>query len=254
MENIKISIVTVVFNGEATLERCINSVVNQNYYNIEYIVIDGKSTDGTIEIVTKKRKHVHAFRSECDKGIYDAMNKGIALATGDVVGMLNADDYFADEDCVGKIAATFKKTNADMVYADLDYVDVAGNVLRQWRSGVFQRHMFHWGWMPPHPTFYARRILFERWGGYSLLYGTAADFELMVRFLYVHGGVVGYLNKVIVKMVVGGVSNGDFRSRIAAWKNDYRAMREARLPLPLISALMKPLRKIGQFFPASAKR
>ncbi|EDM37121.1 glycosyltransferase [Pedobacter sp. BAL39] len=198
--------------------------------------------------------HVHAFRSESDKGIYDAMNKGIALATGDVVGMLNADDYFADEDCVRRIAATFENTQADMVYADLDYVDVAGKVLRQWRSGAFQRYMFHWGWMPPHPTFYARRILFERWGDYSLFYGTAADFELMVRFLYVHGGVVGYLNKVTVKMVAGGVSNGDFRSRIAAWKNDYRAMKKARLPLPLISALLKPLRKIAQFFPVLEKR
>lgn len=156
MFNVKISLVTITYNAATTIQRCITSVINQTYSNIEYIVIDGNSSDGTQQIVNKNRSHIHLFKSEPDLGIYDAMNKGISLCTGDIIGVLNADDYFANENVLSEIAQSFTRHDTEILYADLDYVNNQGRVIRKWRSGHYDHHKFDWGWMPPHPTFYVK--------------------------------------------------------------------------------------------------
>jgi len=184
--DLKISLITVCFNAETTIDSCIRSVLAQNYNDVQYIIIDGGSTDKTINIINNYKHFISHVISEPDKGIYDAMNKGIKLATGDVVGMLNADDFFADETVLEDVTCAFRKNNVDIVYADLDYINAAGKVIRKWRSGHFTANSFNFGWMPPHPTFYCKRNLFEKFGYYSLNYGTAADYELMLRLLYIN--------------------------------------------------------------------
>ena len=186
MQDLKISLITVAFNAETTIEDCIQSVINQSLKNIQYIIIDGGSTDNTIRIINQYKDFVSVFISEPDHGIYDAMNKGIKLAQGQVIGTLNADDFFAHVHVLKEVAEAFAEPGADIVYGDLDYIDEQGKVLRKWRSGQYKQNLFNWGWMPPHPTFYCKRSLFEKFGFYSLDYGTAADYELMLRFMHLN--------------------------------------------------------------------
>jgi glycosyltransferase involved in cell wall biosynthesis len=244
---VKISLITVTYNAAHTLQRCIKSVANQTYGNVEYIIIDGNSSDDTLQIIYDNKKHIQVFNSEQDKGIYDAMNKGIMLATGDVIGTLNADDYFTDNYVLEKIAQVFDTADSDMLYADLDYVNKHGAAVRKWRSGKYHESRFNWGWMPPHPTFYARKESFEKYGLYNPSYGTAADYELMLRFMYLKMAKVFYLNEVIVKMSMGGVSNSNYKNRIKAGISDFKAMKTNLIPIPLLGAVLKPLRKILQF-------
>lgn len=243
----KISLITVCYNAEQTIDTCIQSVIKQDFKNLEYIIIDGNSTDNTVKIIQAYQQHVTHFISEPDKGIYDAMNKGIALATGDIVGVLNADDYFADDTILNLVANSFKKRNAEILYGDLDYVNDAGKVIRKWRSGDFERRNLDFGWMPPHPTFYCKRHLFKDFGTYSLDYGTAADYELMIRFLYANRIPAFYLQKVIVKMKTGGKSNQSLTNRLKATVNDFKAMRTNHILLPLLAIILKPVRKITQY-------
>lgn len=243
----KVSLITISYNSVATIQKCIDSVAKQTYGAVEYIIIDGNSVDGTQAIILKNKFHINYFKSEPDGGIYDAMNKGLSQATGDVIGMLNADDYFSDENALTEIMRSFAKYDPDILYADLDYVDEAGSVIRKWRSGNYARKKFNWGWMPPHPTFYVKRRLFDELGQYRLDCGTAADYELMLRFMYLNQKKVFYLNKVIVKMRTGGQSNQNFRNRLNAWKHDYNAMVYHRIRLPILGVVMKPLRKVFQF-------
>lgn len=247
MCGVKLSLITISFNSVDTIQKCIDSVASQTFGPIEYIVIDGNSSDGTREVILKNKAHIHYFKSEPDEGIYDAMNKGLAQATGDVVGLLNADDYFANVHVLSEIVAVFDQHDPDILYADLDYVDGAGRLMRRWRSGNYAPGKFNWGWMPPHPTFYAKRKLFETFGKYNVDYGTAADYELMLRFMYPNKTKVRYLNKVIVKMVSGGVSNRHFYNRLEAWKYDFKAMVNHKINFPVLGILLKPLRKITQF-------
>ncbi|MES2267292.1 MAG: glycosyltransferase family 2 protein [Bacteroidota bacterium] len=248
MHEPKISIITVSYNAQVTIEQSILSVISQDYNNVEYIIIDGKSTDGTLSIAQKYRKHINILVSEPDRGIYDAMNKGIALATGDVVGILNADDFFAGTQILTVVAEAFKNNTADIVYGDLNYVKPNGVVSRKWVSGEYKKGMFNLGWMPPHPTFYCRRELFEKFGNYSLDYGTAADFELMLRFIHRNHLSVSYVKRVLVQMSVGGVSNSSIRNRLKALWYDMKAMYDNKIILPPIALVLKPLRKIKQFF------
>jgi len=210
----KISLITVSFNAEASIGRCIASVIGQTFKNYEYIIIDGASTDNTINIIKKHEAGISVFVSEPDKGIYDAINKGIRLAKGDVIGILNADDFFADSNALGLVAEVFAQKNTEIVYADLDYVNPDEKIIRKWRSRDYKTGKFNWGWMPPHPTFYCKRNLFEKYGYYSLEYGTAADYELMLRFIHRFKIDPFYLKKVIIKMKTGGVSNKSFGNRV----------------------------------------
>ncbi|MDO3624975.1 glycosyltransferase family 2 protein [Mucilaginibacter sp. BT774] len=238
----------MAYNAQNTIERCINSVLQQSLKNIQYIIVDGGSTDDTIKIIDKYSTNVDAFISEPDNGIYDAMNKGIALATGDVIGTINADDFFADNDVLYNIAKVFAEQDTAIIYGDLDYIDPNDKVIRKWRSGKYRKGIFNWGWMPPHPTFYCKRSLFEKLGGYKLDYGSAGDYELMLRFIHQNNINAYYLNKVLIKMVVGGISNKSLGNRVQAMRFDLKAMKNNSIFLPIVTILLKPLRKIAQFF------
>ena len=248
MRALKISIVTVVYNAQNTIERCISSVLGQSFKNIEYIIVDGGSTDNTVEKINRYKGNIDFFISEHDSGVYDAMNKGIALATGDIVGTINADDFFADDDVLYNIATVFAEKNTDILYGDLDYIDPNDKIIRKWRSGKYKEGICNWGWMPPHPTFYCRRILFETLGLYKLDYGSAADYELMLRFIHLNNTRVYYLNKVMIKMVIGGMSNKSLNNRVQALRFDLKAMNNNNIYWPIATILFKPLRKIAQFF------
>ncbi|TZF86416.1 glycosyltransferase (plasmid) [Pedobacter sp. BS3] len=246
----KISLITVTYNAQAFLEHSLQSVMAQDYGDVEYIVIDGRSTDNTLQIINHYRDSVDILVSEPDNGMYDALNKGISLATGDVVGVLHADDYFAGPQVISRIADTFKASAADIVYGNLDYVHPQNSdkVVRKWRSKPYSKGMFDWGWMPAHPTFYARRDLFTRYGAYKPGFGSAADYELMLRFIHKHEACTVFLPEVIVKMRTGGMSNSSVKNRVSANKADLEAMRINGIRFPRITALLKPLRKLPQFF------
>jgi glycosyltransferase involved in cell wall biosynthesis len=248
VQHLKISLITVSFNAESTIARCIESAISQNFKNIEYIIIDGASTDKTVEIINRYKSHISVLVSETDKGIYHAMNKGIKLATGDIIGMLNADDYFNDDTILSSVALAFNQQNTNIIYGDLDYVNAKGKAIRKWRSGQYKQGMFNWGWMPPHPTFYCKRELFEQFGYYSLKYGTAADYELMLRFMHLNRVPAFYLKKVMINMIIGGKSNKNLSSRVKGLYFDFKAMRANGILFPFATLTSKPLRKIIQYF------
>ena len=244
----KISLVTVVYNAQDTIARCIESVVGQNYPDIEHIIIDGGSTDNTLQIIDRYRSAVSLIISEPDQGIYDAMNKGIKLATGQVVGTLNADDMLASSEVLSAVAQAFVQQDLGIVYGNLNVINLQGNITRKWASKQCVIKSFNWGFMPPHPTFYCKRELFGKLGFYSLEYGSAADYELMVRFMYRYRVSCYFLNKVLVNMLAGGVSNNSLKNRLNAWKFDLKAMRNNGLKLPVFALVLKPLRKVYQYF------
>jgi len=247
VQDLVISLVTVCYNAEATIERCITSAINQSFNNLEYIIIDGGSNDRTLEIVNKYRDKISIIISEPDKGIYDAMNKGISKANGQIIGMLNADDYFANDDILSDVAIGFEKSNADIVYGDLDFVTSEGKIVRKWRSGKYYSGIFNWGWMPPHPTFYCKKELFNDLGVYSLDFGTAADYELMARFMHLKKPCVFYLKKVLVKMQIGGVSNKSLKNYLKTVVFNYNAMKKNAVFAPFLTIAFKPIRKIVQY-------
>ncbi|WP_266366607.1 glycosyltransferase family 2 protein [Tellurirhabdus rosea] len=249
----KVSIITVVYNGAATLRDCMQSVLNQTYPNLEYIVVDGNSSDGTQDIVRSYGDAVSCFVSEADKGIYDAMNKGIALATGDVIGILNADDFYSHDRVIENVVKTFQATGCDAAYGDLVYVsqEDTQRVTRYWKAGVYRPGAFRWGWMPPHPTFFVKRELYEKFGRFTLQFRSAADYELMLRMIHRHGVRVGYVNDVLVKMRTGGVSNRTVNNRVAANREDREAWRLNGLKPYFFTIWLKPLRKIFQFLPGN---
>jgi glycosyltransferase involved in cell wall biosynthesis len=246
----KVSIITIVYNAEKYIQDCIESVINQTYEDIEYIVIDGGSTDDTLLKIAKYRYEISHFVSEKDKGIYDAINKGLKIATGQIVGVLNADDMLASVNVITEVVKCFVINQPDSVYGNLNYVDAenTGKINRKWLSKQFVKKDIKMGWMPAHPTFYAKRELFKKYGNYSLDFGTAADYELMIRFLYHFQINAVFLDLLIVNMRVGGVSNSSFKQRYLALKNDYSAMRRNKIPYPLITLLFKKLSKIPQYF------
>ena len=245
----KISIITVCYNSEKTIADCITSVVNQSYDNLEYIVIDGKSTDTTMEIIASFGDQIFKVVSEKDKGMYDAINKGIRMASGDIIGVLNSDDYYTNELVIEDVMSKFKEANADALYADLNYVDQidTNNVVRYWKSGDYKPNSFLSGWMPPHPTFFIRKEWYLKYGEYSLELVSAADYELMLRMVLKHGARLAYLPRVIVNMRVGGMSNSSLRNRLRANKEDRKAWEINGLTPKSYTLIFKPLRKIIQY-------
>ncbi len=246
----KISIITVCFNSGATIETTIQSVLSQDYPDIEYIMIDGKSSDNTFEVISKYKKNIATIISEKDEGIYFALNKGIALATGDVIGILHADDFYTDKKKISRIADEFIQKKVDSIYGDLQYVykDNASKVLRSWKSGIYKHGLFLRGWMPPHPTFFVKKSVYEKLGAFNTQLKSASDYELMLRFLHKHKISVSYIPEVLVKMRAGGKSNVTFMNRIKANREDHLAWKLNNLKPGLFTLWLKPLSKISQFF------
>ncbi len=244
-----LSVITVVRNSVSTIRDCIESVKRQSY-PAEHIIIDGASDDGTLEIIQEYKSSVSQFISEPDKGIYDAMNKGIKLASGDIIGILNSDDLYPTSDTLSEVAKVFEKKNIDSCYGDLVYVNPikTDKTRRYWRSGYFNPRRFYFGWMPPHPTFFVRRSVYEKYGFFNLALGSAADYELMLRFLLKYKISTTYLPHILVKMRNGGESNASLKNRIRANKMDRMAWKINGLKPHTWTLWMKPLRKIGQYF------
>ena len=246
--NLKISIITVTYNSSATLADTLRSVANQNYKNIEHIIIDGKSRDNTIEII-ESFPHVSKWVSEKDAGLYDAMNKGVQMATGDIIGILNSDDIYAHADVLSNVAKHFANGDVETLYGDLHYVDQTdlSKIVRVWRSGNFKRSNFNFGWMPPHPTFFVRKEVYEKVGLFNLSLKSAADYELMLRILYKYKFDAAYLPEVLVKMRAGGVSNGSLSKRLRANREDRMAWKINELSPYFFTLYLKPIRKVFQF-------
>lgn len=244
----KVSIITATYNSAATIRNTMNCIQEQDYPAIEHIVIDGCSDDNTIDIV-RSFPHVDKIISEKDAGIYDAMNKGIASATGEIIGILNSDDVYTDNHVVSVIASVFENNEVDVCYADLQYVDQhnMNKVVRTWRSGNFSSRSFYWGWMPPHPTVFVRRKVYERVGLFNTALKSAADYEMMLRILLKNKITPCYIPQVMVRMSTGGMSNASIRNRIKANQEDRMAWKLNGLRPYFFTLYLKPLRKISQF-------
>jgi glycosyltransferase len=244
----KISIITATFNSVATVRDTLESVRSQTHRDVEHIIVDGLSVDGTLDVVAGF-PHVGRVISEKDKGIYDAMNKGIRLATGDVIGILNSDDMYIDCSVLSAVATAFADPAVMTVYADLQYVDADNpdRIKRTWVTGPFRKSSFYYGWMPPHPTFFVRREVYERTGLFNTDLRSAADYELMLRILLKYGVPAYYIPRVIVKMRAGGVSNASLRNRLRANREDRLAWKLNGLRPYFFTLYLKPLRKITQF-------
>lgn len=245
----KISIITVTYNSAETVEDTIKSVIGQTYPDIEYIIVDGLSKDNTLEIVNKYRSKIARVISEKDKGIYDAINKGVDLATGEVVAILNSDDLYNHETVIASVMKTFTDTGADAVYGDLVYVDRkdTGRVTRTWKSGIYKEGKFLKGWMPPHPSFFVKRWCYQRYGKFHTHFKTSADYELMLRFIHVNKIKLAYLSDILVRMRLGGQSNVSIANRIEANREDRRAWELNGLKPGRFTLIRKPLSKIFQF-------
>lgn len=245
-----VSIITVIYNSAATIRHTIDSVLAQTHVSLEYILVDGGSTDGTLEIIRSYTCPRIKWVSEPDKGIYDAMNKGIGMASGEVIGILNADDLYTDCHVISHVVSVLEATKTDSVYADLAYVASQNvrKVVRYWRSGRYCVHRFRLGWMPPHPTFFVKREVYSRYGKFDLDFKSSADYEIMLRFLCKHRISVSYLPRVIVRMRMGGKSNASVGNRLFANREDRRAWMKNNLNPHLFTLAMKPLRKVGQYF------
>lgn len=245
----KITIITVSYNSAATIADTLRSVAAQTHPDIEHILIDGGSKDETMEIAYEFGKHLAVCVSEPDKGIYDAMNKGLALASGDYVGFLNADDMYADKTAVGRIAEAAAK-QPDMIYGDLQYVGKHHiyRVIRTWRSGKFTLESLKHGWMPPHPTFYLRRDLLESVGPFDTSLRVAADYDFMLRCLLREGCKVAYVPHVLVRMRMGGASNVSLRAMFRKSREDLAVVRRHAIGGFMV-LVQKNLRKLPQFLP-----
>ena len=252
----KVSIITVTMNSEKYLSDCITSVKRQSHKDIEYIIIDGNSTDGTLNIIKQNQKNISYWVSEEDRGMYDAINKGIMVATGDIIGILNSDDMFASADSVRSIVDCFETTGTDSVYGDLVYVEATNTqkILRYWKGNSYKRSRFRYGWMPAHPTFYMKRELISQYGFYENHYFTAADYEFMARYLFLHKVSSTYIDSMLVKMRSGGLSNVTLKSRFRANRRDFLAMKRNKIPFSFLVSILKPLIKIPQFKSYYAKQ
>jgi glycosyltransferase involved in cell wall biosynthesis len=243
----KVSVVTAVFNSRETVLDALRSVGSQDHADVEHLVIDGASSDGTTQLL---RGHggIDVLVSERDAGIYDALNKGIGMASGEVVGFLHADDLYADERVLSRIAHAFTDPRVEAVYGDLVYVRKSdpARVVRRWVAGTFRPSRLAWGWMPPHPTFYVRRAVYQRLGQFDTRYRIAADYDCMLRFLGKGGVHTAYIPEVLVRMRTGGTSNRSLSNIARKSLEDYRALRRNDCG-GLLALTAKNLRKVGQY-------
>ncbi|MCF7888335.1 MAG: glycosyltransferase [Candidatus Omnitrophica bacterium] len=245
----KISIITVSYNSQDTIEDTIRSVLAQSYKDIEYIIVDGRSSDNTLDIVDKYKDKISNIISEEDSGIYDAMNKGIRAATGDIVGILNSDDLYINTKAISTVVKTIKDKEVDCCWGDLVYVNKynADKVIRYWKSSEFKEGLFKIGWMPPHPSFFVKREVYDKFGVFDLNFPISADYELMLRFLERHKIEGCYIPEILVKMREGGNSRPSLINTFRANRECHRAQRKNGLKLNSFLIIKKPLSKIKQF-------
>jgi len=243
------TIITATLNAARTITTCLKSIQEQTV-PVQHLIMDGGSQDNTLQLIESFNSSSRHVISEPDNGVYHAMNKGIDRASGEIIGFLNADDFYADAAVLKRVARVFVDKSVDSCYGDLQYVaqNNINQVVRHWHSGCFGVKRFYHGWMPPHPTFFVRRRVYEQWGGFKPGLGSAADYELMLRFLVKHQIRTVYIPEVLVKMRTGGLSNASLKNRLKANRMDRKAWAINGLrPLPLTLA-MKPLRKIPQWW------
>lgn len=245
----KVSVITAVYNNRDTIARALDSVLAQDHLDVESIVIDGGSTDGTLQILRSYSGQLDVLVSEPDCGIYDALNKGIRRVSGDVVGFLHSDDLFADAGVLSRIAAAFSEPAVEIVYGDLHYVrkDNPERVVRCWRGGHFAERRLGWGWMPPHPTLYVRRRVYDQIGLFDTSFRIAADYDFVLRLLGDTERGVRYIPEVLVKMRVGGASNRSLRNIVRKSGEDWRALRRNKVG-GLGALVWKNLSKLPQFW------
>lgn len=254
----KFSIITATFNCEESIADTLQSIARQDYprEQIEWIVVDGNSTDRTLQVIKDSDFPPDRILSERDKGIYDALNKGIRMATGDVIGFLHADDFLAAPNVLTRVACAFENSGAEAVYGNLQYVKPNGDhqfeVVHHWESGVYYQRNLKWGWMPPHPTLYLKRDVYERAcmenGEYfDTSFSCAADYDFMTRILSKYEVEPAYLRMVLVKMRVGGISNRSLGNILQKSKEDWRVIQRNHIG-GLHTLLWKNLGKVGQFF------
>ena len=244
----KVSIITVVFNGQNTIKDTVKSVLTQDYPDIEHIIIDGASTDGTMQVIQSYSDRIAHIVSEPDQGIYDAMNKGIKLATGDLVGILNADDFYASSDVISTVVKQFEISQVDSVFGDLVFVkpDALDQVIRYYSSAKFHPKQFAAGWMPAHPTFFVKRWAYEQYGLFKTDYKIASDYELLIRFLAKYQLSYHYIPKVMVKMRAGGVSTKNLRSNWVLNQEIVRGCAENGIRTNMLRVLAKYFTKVFQ--------
>ncbi len=247
--SICVSIITATFNSAATVEETMRSVAGQDYPFIEHIIVDGQSGDETLQIVNRF-SHTALVVCEKDSGIYDAMNKGIRVSRGDIVGILNSDDVYAHPEVISRIVDVFQDESVQVCYADLQYIHLhdPSRITRTWKSGNFRTSSFYWGWMPPHPTFFVRRSVYEQVGLFETSLRSASDYEMMLRILLKNKMRACYIPEVLVKMRTGGISNQSLANRFRANREDRRAWRMNDLRPYFFTLYLKPIRKIAQFF------
>ena len=246
---LKISIITGTYNSALTISDTLKSIQIQSYSNIEHIIVDGASKDNTLKIVSKF-SHVAKVISEPDQGIYDAMNKGIKAAKGDIIGILNSDDFYAHERVLENVINKMESQNVDSLYGDLVFVkpNKTNEVVRYWKSKTQTDRGWERGWMPPHPTFFLRKKVYEKYGNFDLDFKSAADYELMLRVLYKNKISTTYLPQILVYMRTGGQSTANLRNRVLANKEDELAWEKNGLKPKFYTTWLKPIRKINQYF------
>jgi len=244
----KISIITVSYNSAATIEDTIKSVLAQKYPDLEYIIIDGGSKDGTLEIVEKYKGNITKIVSEPDRGIYDAMNKGISLTTGDIVGILNSDDYYDHNTVLSEVAACFVSQDLDACYGDIKYIDRADMTkqVRFWCAGEYKKSKLSHGWVPPHPAFFVKKEMYNQSGIFNTDFRIAADYELMLR-LFLKDIKVKYLDATLVCMREGGFSGQSYKQRKKGWAELKRAWIINGLSVPKFFILRRLLSKVLQY-------
>jgi glycosyltransferase involved in cell wall biosynthesis len=246
----KISLITPTYNSASTIARTIQSVLAQNYPDLEYIVFDGASTDNTKKIVNDYLDRLNIkFISEPDNGIYDAMNKGIKIATGDIIGILNSDDFYDNNNVLSNVAKAFEDAAVDVVYGDIRYFgEDINKVTRYWRAGEYTDAKFNNGWMIPHPALFVRKSIYDKCGLYNTDLKLAADYEFILRLLKIHKINLKYIPMTFVRMYNGGISGSSFKQRIKGWQEDKKAWKINNLKVPRLFILRRVISKLSQFW------
>jgi glycosyltransferase involved in cell wall biosynthesis len=247
---LKVSIITITYNSSKTLDETIKSVLEQSYEDIEYIIVDGQSVDSTVEIIQSYGDRISQYISEKDNGIYDAMNKGVRIAKGDIIGFINSNDKLNSNDCVSELVKVFQTYNCDVVYGDKIYTkpNNTAKVVRYWKAGEYNKNNFKRGWMPPHQSTYIRRNFYERYGKFRTDFKIAADYELMFRFMYKYNAKSKYLPKTIARMRAGGISNKSLKNILISNYEVYKSWQVNGFNISPFIIVRKPVSKTIQLF------